>query len=140
MVGKFAIVIAGIMAVIIAVTVSVYASGWNSNEVKVGEGSEEGGVGEILVKNTNMIEAVIKSDGSWSATINDGKSGSYTIEGSGNSSIPISCDGNGEYSLSLRKLGETTGTLNVEVMKNGNVSQKSSTTSTSGLISISGTC
>ena len=137
MVKNFAMIIAAIIAVIITVTVGVYAPGWNSNEVIVGGGGEEGG---IVEKYTNMIEAVIKSDGSWSATINDGKSGSYTIEGSGNRSIPISCDGSGEYSLSLRKLGETTGTLNVEVMKNGNVSQKSSTTSTSGLILISGTC
>ena len=138
MVGKFAIVIAAIIAVIIAVAVGIYVSGRNTNDVIAGGGGEEGG--GIVVRNTNMIEAVIKSDGSWSATINNGKSGSYTIEGSGDRSIPISCDGRGEYSLKLRKLGGTSGTLNVEVMKNGNVSQKSSTTSTSGLISISGTC
>lgn len=137
MVGKkYAIVIAAIIAVTIAVTVSIYASGTYSNEVVLGGGGgEEGGV-----KNSNMIEAVIRSHGGWSATIRDGESKSYTVEGSGDRSIPIACDGGGGYSLVVRKSGGASGTLNVEVIKNGSVSQKSSTTSTNGLISISGTC
>jgi len=130
MVGKYTIVIAAIIAVIIAVTASIYASGMNNIEVILsGEG-----------ENSNMVEAVIKSDGGWSATINDGKSRSYNVEGSGDRSIPIACDGSGEYSLVVRKSGGTSGTLIVEVTKNGNVSQKSSTTSTNGIISISGNC
>jgi hypothetical protein len=130
MVGKYVIVIAAIIAVIIAVTVSIYASGMNNSEVILsGEG-----------ENSHMVEAVIKSDGGWSASINDGKSRSYNVEGSGDRSIPIACDGSGEYSLVVRKSGGTSGTLIVEVTKNGNVSQKSSTTSTNGIISISGNC
>jgi hypothetical protein len=130
MVGKYTIVIAAIIAVIIAVTVSIYASGMNNSEVILsGEG-----------ENSNMVEAVIKSDGGWSATINDGKSRSYNVEGSGDRSIPIACDDSGGYSLVVRKSGGTSGTLIVEVTKNGNVSQKSSTTSTNGIISISGNC
>jgi hypothetical protein len=131
MVGRNALVIAVIIAVVmIAVTVGFYASGMN-NAIILGGG---GG------KNPNMVELVIKSDGSWSATIKDGESGSHPIDGFGDRSIPIACDSGGMYSVVVQKSGGTSGTLIVEVVKNGGVSQKSSTSSANGIISVSGTC
>lgn len=131
MVGRNALVIAVIIAVvIIAVTVGFYASGMN-NAIILGGG---GG------KNPNMVELVIKSDGGWSATIKDGESGSHSIDGFGDRSIPIACDSGGMYSVVVQKSGGTSGTLIVEVVKNGGVSQKSSTSSANGIISVSGTC
>jgi hypothetical protein len=131
MVGRNALVIAVIIAVvIIAVTVGFYASGMN-NAIILGGG---GG------KNPNMVELVIKSDGSWSATIKDGESGSHPIDGFGDRSIPIACDSGGMYSVVVQKSVGTSGTLIVEVVKNGGVSQKSSTSSANGIISVSGTC
>jgi hypothetical protein len=131
MVGRNDLVIAVIIAVvIIAVTVGFYASGMN-NAIILGGG---GG------KNPNMVELVINSDGGWSATIKDGESGSHPIDGFGDRSIPIACDSGGMYSVVVQKSGGTSGTLIVEVVKNGGVSQKSSTSSANGIISVSGTC
>jgi hypothetical protein len=131
MVGRNALVIAVIIAVVmIAVTVGFYASGMN-NAIILGGG---GG------KNPNMVELVIKSDGGWSATIKDGESRSHSIDGFGDRSIPIACHNGGMYSVVVQKSGGTSGTLIVEVVKNGGVSQKSSTSSANGIISVSGTC
>jgi hypothetical protein len=131
MVRKYALVIAAILVVIIAVTLGFYASGRN-NEIIIG--GEEGG------KNANMPEVVIKSDGGWSATIKDGESRSYSVDGFGDRSIPIACNSGGMYSVVVQKSGGTSGTLIVEVVKSGSVSQKSSTSSANGVISVSGTC
>jgi hypothetical protein len=131
MVGRNALVIAAIIAVvIIAITLGFYASGMNNTIILGGGGG----------KNPNMVELVIKSDGGWSATIKDGKSGSHSIDGFGDRSIPIACDSGGMYSVVVQKSGGTSGTLIVEVVKNGGVSQKSSTSSANGIISVTGTC
>lgn len=128
MVGKNALVIAVIVVVIIAVTLGFYASGMN-NEIIIGGGG----------KNPNMV--VITSDGDWSATIKDGESRSHSVEGFGDRSIPIACDNSGGmYSVVVQKSGGTSGTLIVEVVKNGGVYQKSSTSAANGIISVSGTC
>jgi hypothetical protein len=129
MVGKNALVIAAIVVVIIAVTLGFYASGMN-NEIIIGGGG----------KNPNMVEVVIKSDGGWSAAIKDGESRSHSVDGFGDRSIPIACDSGGMYSVVVQKSGGTSGTLIVEVVKNGGISQRSSTTSANGVISVSGTC
>jgi hypothetical protein len=129
MVGKDALVTAAIVVVIIAVTLGFYASGMN-NKIIIGGGG----------KNPNMMEVVIKSDGSWSATIKDGESRSRSVDGFGDRSIPIVCDSGGMYSVVVQKSGGTSGTLTVEVVKNGGVYQKSTTSSANGVISVSGTC
>jgi len=129
MVGKNALVIAAIVVVMIAVTLGFYASGMN-NEIIIGGGG----------KNPNMVEVVIKSDGGWSAAIKDGESRSHSVDGFGDRSIPIACDSGGMYSVVVQKSGGTSGTLIVEVVKNGGISQRSSTTSANGVISVSGTC
>jgi hypothetical protein len=139
MVRKYALVIAAILViVIIAVTLGFYASGRNNgnNEIIIGggEGGEGGG------QNANMVEVVIKSDGGWSATIKDGESRSYSVDGFGDRSIPIACNSAGMYSLVVQKSGGTSGTLIVEVVKSGSVSQKSSSSSANAVVSASGTC
>ena len=136
MVRKDALVIAAILVVvIIAVTLGFYASGRNNgnNEIIIG-GGEGGG------QNANMVEVVIKSAGGWSATIKDGESRSYSVDGFGDRSIPIACNSGGMYSLVVQKSGGTSGTLIVEVVKSGSVSQKSSSTSANAVVSVSGTC
>jgi hypothetical protein len=138
MVRKDALVIAAILVVIIAVTLGFYASGRNNgnngnNEIIIG-GRGEGG------QNANMAEVVIKSDGGWSATIKDGESRSYSVDGFGDRSIPIACNSGGMYSLVVQKSGGTSGTLIVEVVKSGSVSQKSSSSSANAVVSVSGTC
>jgi hypothetical protein len=134
MVRKDALVIAAILVVIIAVTFGFYASGRNdgNNEIIIGGGG--GG------QNANMVEVVIKSDGGWSATIKDGESRSYSVDGFGDRSIPIACNSGGMYSLVLQKSGGTSGTLIVEVVKSGSISQKSSSSSANAVVSVSGTC
>ena len=87
-----------------------------------------------------MIGVIIKSNGGWSATIKDGHSRSYSIDGFGDRSIPIVCDSGGMYSVVVRKSGGASSTLTVEVVKNGSVYQKSTTSSANGVISVSGTC
>ena len=136
MVRKDALVIAAILVVvIIAVTLGFYASGRNNgnNEIIIG-GGEGGG------QNANMVEVVIKSAGGWSATIKDGESRSYSVDGFGDRSIPIACNSGGMYSLVVQKSGGTSGTLIVEVVKSGSVSQKSSSSSANAVVSVSGTC
>jgi hypothetical protein len=54
--------------------------------------------------------------------------------------MPIACDNGRMYSVVVQKSGGTSGTLIVEVVKNGGVYQKSSTSSDNGVISVSGTC
>jgi hypothetical protein len=139
MVRKAALVIAAILVVIIAVTLGFYASGRNNgnNEIIIGGGEGEGGGGE---QNANMVEVVIKSDGGWSATIKDGEFRSYSVDGFGDRSIPIACNSGGMYSLVVQKSGGTSGTLIVEVVKSGSVSQKSSSSSANAVVSVSGTC
>jgi hypothetical protein len=136
MVRKAALVIAAILVVIIGVTLGFYASGRNNgnNEIIIGGG--EGGGGQ----NANMVEVVIKSDGGWSATIKDGEFRSYSIDGFGDRSIPIACNSGDMYSLVVQKSGGTSGTLIVEVVKSGSVSQKSSSSSANAVVSVSGTC
>ena len=87
-----------------------------------------------------MVKVLITSDGSWSATIKDGESRSRSIDGFGDRSIPIVCDSGGMYSVVVRKSGGASSTLTVEVVKNGSVYQKSTTSSANGVISVSGTC
>ena len=126
---KNILVLTAIAVIIIAVAVGFYASRTN-NKIII---SEEG-------KDPNMIELVIMSDGRWSATINDGESRSHSVDGFGNRSIIIPCDSHGMYSVVVQKSEGTTGTLIVEVVKDGAVSQKSSSSSANGVISLSGTC
>ena len=131
MVGKNALVAAAIVVIIIGVTLGFYASGMNNKMILLGGGGQ----------NPNMIELVIKSDSGWSATIKDGESISHSVDGFGDRSIPLSCDSGGMYSAVVQKSGETSGTLIVQVVKDGVVSQKSSSTSSAnGVISVSGTC
>ena len=92
-------------------------------------------------KNPNMVEVVIKSDGGWSADIKDSESRSHLVDGFGDRTIPIICNSDGTYSLTVQKSERSSGgTLNVEVVKKESGSQKSSTTSANGIISLSGTC
>jgi hypothetical protein len=136
MVRKDALVIAAILVVIIAVTLGFYASGRNDGNNEITIGGDGGGGGQ----NANMVEVVIKSDGGWLATINDGESRSYSIDGFGDRLIPIACNSGGMYSLVLQKSGGTSGTLIVEVVKSGSISQKSSSSSANAVVSVSGTC
>jgi hypothetical protein len=137
MVRKDALVIAAILVVIIAITLGFYASGRNNGNNEIIIGGEERGEGG---QNVNMVEVVIKSDGGWSATIKDGESRSYSVDGSGDRSIPIACNSGGMYSLVVQKSGGTSGTLIVEVVKSGSVSQKSSSSSANAVVSVSGSC
>jgi hypothetical protein len=129
MMAKNILVIGAIAVIIIAVTVGFYASGTNNKIIISGGG-----------KNPNMIELVIKSDGGWSATIKDAESRSHSVDGFGNRSITIPCDSHGIYSVVVQKSEGTSDTLIVQVVKDGGVSQKSSTSSANGVISVSGTC
>ncbi|HKG72489.1 MAG TPA: hypothetical protein VKA87_11345 [Nitrososphaeraceae archaeon] len=92
-------------------------------------------------KNPNMVEVVIKSDGGWSAHIKNSESNSHTVNGVGDRTIQITCNSDGKYSLTVQRSDGRSGTLNVEVVKNGSgSSQRSTTTSANGIISLSGTC
>jgi hypothetical protein len=131
MVVKGALVIAAII-VVIAITLGIYASGMN-NEIISSGGRDS--------SNNNMIEVIITSDVAWSAHIRDSESRSRSVNGFGDTTIPITCDNGGTYSLTIIKSEEVSGTLNVEIVKSGDSSQRSSTSSSSsGIISLSGTC
>lgn len=92
-------------------------------------------------KNPHMVEVAIKSDGGWSAHIKDSESSSHSLDGFGDRTIQLSCDSDGKYSLTVQRSDGRSGTLNVDVVKNGSgSSQSSTTTSTNGIISLSGTC
>jgi hypothetical protein len=129
MMTKNVLEIAAIAVIIIAVTVGFNASRTDNKTIISGEG-----------KDPLMTELVIKSDGGWSATIKDGESRSYSVDGFGNRSITLSCDNHGQYSVVVQKSKGTTRTLIVEVVKDGAIFQKSSSSSASGVISLSGTC
>ena len=133
MIRKGALVIAAII-VVIAITVGLYASGMD-DQITIGGGGG-GGI------NSNIAEVVIKSDVAWSADIKDSESRSHLVDGFGDRTIPIICNSDGTYSLTVQKSegGTSGGTLNVEVVKKESGSQRSSTTSTNGIISLSGTC
>lgn len=131
MIGKGALVIAGVI-VVIAIAVGLYASG-------VDDQQRGGDVGGGI--NSNIAEVIIKSDGGWSAEIKDSESRSRVIDGFGDRTIPIACNSDDTYSLTVQKSEGTFGTLNVEVVRDGSSSsQRSSTTSANGIISLSGTC
>ncbi|MDQ3968135.1 MAG: hypothetical protein M3275_07045 [Thermoproteota archaeon] len=131
MIRKGALVIAAII-VVIAITVGLYASGMD-DQITIGGG--RGGI------NSNIAEVVIKSDVAWSADIKDSESRSHLVDGFGDRTIPIVCNSDGTYSLTVQKSeGISAGTLNVEVVKKESGSQRSSTTSANGIISLSGTC
>jgi hypothetical protein len=97
-------------------------------------------------KNPNMVEVVIKSDGAWSADIKDSESSSQSVNGFGDRTIQITCNSDGKYSLTVQRSDGRSGTLNVEVVKDGSSSssssssQRSTTTSANGVSSLSGTC
>lgn len=129
MIRKSALVVA-VIIVVIAVTAGLYASGKDNNQIM--------GVGG---KNPNMVEVVIKSDGGWSADIKDSETISHSVDGFGDRTIQITCNSDGTYSLTVQRADRRSGTLNVEVVKNGSgSSQRSTTTSANGIISLSGTC
>jgi hypothetical protein len=131
MIRKGALVIAAII-VVIAITVGLYASGMD-DQITIGGGG--GGI------NSNIAEVVIKSDVAWSADIKDSESRSHLVDGFGDRTIPIICNSDGTYSLTVQKSeGTSGGTLNVEMVKKESGSQRSSTTSANGIISLSGTC
>jgi hypothetical protein len=129
MIGKSVIVIAGII-VIIAVTVGIYASGIDDQVIDLGEGGVS----------SDMAQIVIKSDSGWSADIKDSQSRSQLVNGFGDRTIPMTCNNDGQYSITVQKSDAQSGTLNVEVVTDGSSSQRSTTTSSSGIISLSGTC
>ena len=92
-------------------------------------------------KNPNMLEVIIKSDGGWSADIKDSEFSSHSVNGFGDRTIQITCNNDGKYSLTVQRSDGRPGTLNVEVVKNGSgSSQRSTTNSANGIISLSGTC
>jgi hypothetical protein len=133
MIRKGALIIAAII-VVIAITVGLYASGMD-DQITTGGGG--GGI------NSNIAEVVIKSDGGWSADIKDNESRSHLVDGFGDRTIPITCNSDGTYSLTVQRSDGGSGTLNVEVVTDGtdgSSSQRSSTTSANGIISLSGTC
>lgn len=132
MIGKSVLVIAGII-VIIAITLGLYASGIDDRFIDGGAGGG-GGV------SSNIAEVVIKSDSGWSADIKDSQSRSHLVEGFGDRTVPITCNDDGTYSLTVQKSDEGSGTLNVQVVTDGSSSQRSTTTSSNGIISLSGTC
>ncbi|MDQ5863261.1 MAG: hypothetical protein M3263_00100 [Thermoproteota archaeon] len=133
MIGKSVLVIAGII-VIIAITLGLYASGIDDRFI-----DREVGGGGIGVS-SNIAEVVIKSDSGWSADIKDSQSRSHLVEGFGDRTVPITCNDDGTYSLTVQKSNEGFGTLNVQVVTDGSSSQRSTTTSSNGIISLSGTC
>jgi hypothetical protein len=132
MIGKSVLVIAGII-VILAIAIGLYASGIEEQLIDVGGG---GGI------SANMAEVVIKSDSGWSADIRDSQSRSHVVEGFGDRTLPITCNDDSTYSLTVEKTDAGSGTLNVKVQTDGgsNSSQRSTTTSSNGVISLSGTC
>jgi hypothetical protein len=116
---------------VLAITVGLYASERDNNNQIMGIGG----------KNPNTVEVVIKSDGSWSADIEDSEPSSHSVHGFGDRIIQITCNSDGKYSLTVQRSDGRSGTLNVEVVKNGGgSSQRSTTTSANGIISLSGTC
>jgi hypothetical protein len=129
MIGKSVLVIAGII-VIIAITLGLYASGIDDRFI-------DSGLGGV---SPNIAEVVIKSDSGWSADIKDSQSRSHMVEGFGDRTIPITCNDDGTYSLTVQKSDEGSGTLNVQVVTDGSSSQRSTSTSSNGIISLSGTC
>ena len=129
MVGKSVLVIAGII-VMLAIAIGLYASGIEDQLIDAREGTS-----------SNMAEVVIKSDSGWSADIKDGQSRSHIVEGFGDRTLPITCSDDGTYSLTVQKIDAGSGTLNVKVQTEGSSSsQRSTTTSSNGVISLSGTC
>lgn len=129
MVGKSVLVIAGII-VMLAIAIGLYASGIEDQLIDAREGTS-----------SNMAEVVIKSDSGWSADIKDGQSRSHVVEGFGDRTLPITCSDDGTYSLTVQKIDARSGTLNVKVQTEGSSSsQRSTTTSSNGVISLSGTC
>jgi hypothetical protein len=133
MIRKGALIVAAII-VVIAITVGLYASGMDD---QITTGGGRGGI------NSNIAEVVIKSDGGWSADIKDNESRSHLVDGFGDRTIPITCNSDGTYSLTVQRSDGGSGTLNVEVVTDGtdgSSSQRSSTTSANGIISLSGTC
>jgi hypothetical protein len=132
MIRKGALIVAAII-VVIAITVGLYASGMD-DQISSGGG---GGI------NSNIAEVVIKSDGAWSADIKDNESRSHLVDGFGDRTIPITCNSDGTYSLTVQRSDGGSGTLNVQVVSDGtdgSSSQRSTTTSANGIISLSGTC
>jgi hypothetical protein len=134
MMRKGALVIAAIV-VVIAITVGLYISGMD-DQITMASGG--GGI------NSNTVEVVIKSDGGWTANIKDSESKSYSVDGFGDRTIPITCNSDGTYSLTVQKSDGISGTLNVEIVRDrtdgSSSSQRSSSTSANGIISLSGTC
>lgn len=129
MVGKSVLVIAGII-VMLAIAIGLYASGIEDQLIDAREGLS-----------SNMAEVVIKSDSEWSADIKDGQSRSHVVEGFGDRTLPITCSDDGTYSLTVQKIDAGSGTLNVKVQTEGSISsQRSTTTSSNGVISLSGAC
>lgn len=129
MVGKSVLVIAGII-VMLAIAIGLYASGIEDQLIDAREGLS-----------SNMAKVVIKSDTRWSADIKDGQSRSHVVEGFGDRTLPITCSDDGTYSLTVQKINAGSGTLNVKVQTEGSSSsQRSTTTSSNGVISLSGTC
>jgi hypothetical protein len=129
MVGKSVLVIAGII-IILAIAIGLYASGIEDQFIDARQGLS-----------SNMAEVVIKSDSAWSADIKDGHSRSHAVEGFGDRTLPITCSDDGTYSLTVQKIDAGSGTLNVKVQTEGSSSsQRSTTTSSNGMISLSGTC
>lgn len=129
MVGKSVLVIAGII-VMLAIAIGLYASGIEDQLIDAREDTS-----------SNMAEVVIKSDSGWSADIKDGQSRSHVVEGFGDRTLPITCSDDGTYSLTLQEIDAGSGTLNVKVQTEGSISsQRSTTTSSNGVISLSGTC
>ena len=127
--GKSVLVIAGII-VMLAIAIGLYASGIEDQLIDAREGLS-----------SNMAEVVIKSDSGWSADIKDGQSRSHVVEGFGDRTLPITCSDDGTYSLTVQKINAGSGTLNVKVQTEGSSSsQRSTTTSSNGVISLSGTC
>ena len=129
MVGKSVLVIAGII-IVLAIAIGLYASGIEDQLIDA-----RGGL------SSNMAEVVIKSDSGWSADIKDGQSRSHVVEGFGDRTLPITCSDDGTYSLTVQKIDAGSGTLNVKIQTEGSSSsQRSTTTSSNGMISLSGTC
>ena len=132
MLGKSVLVIAGII-VILAIAIGLYASGIEEQLIDVGGGGIS----------ANMAEVVIRSDSGWSADIRDSQSRSHVVEGFGDRTLPITCNNDSMYSLTVKKIDAESGALNVKVQTGGSSissSQRSTTTSSNGVISLSGTC
>ncbi|MDQ3836852.1 MAG: hypothetical protein M3270_07960 [Thermoproteota archaeon] len=138
MTGKGVLIIAAII-IAIAIAIGLYASG--RDEQLMNRAEERGGGGGGGSGNSNMVQVVIKSDSRWSANIKDSQAESHIVEGSGDRTIPITCTSEGKYSLTVQKSGGGSGTLNVEVItEGGHSSQRSTTTSSNGIVSLTGTC